>query len=62
MVRYLTPDWAMIFLGKHSGEPVLITAPTIMEGHGLFLRYDEASRRWLVHMIGDPHTRVEELP
>jgi hypothetical protein len=62
MVRYLAPDWAMIFLGRHSGEPILITEPTLMEGYGLFLRYEEESRQWLIHMIGDANTPVEELP
>lgn len=62
MVRYLAPDWAMIFLGEHSGEPILVTEPTPMMGYGLFLRYEEASRRWLVHSIGDPNTSVEALP
>lgn len=33
-----------------------------MMGHGLFLRYEEASRRWLVHAIDDPNTPVEALP
>jgi hypothetical protein len=62
MVRYLSPDWAMIFFAEHEGEPILVTEPTEMMGLGLFLRYDQDSRRWLIHLLGDPATPVEELP
>jgi hypothetical protein len=58
-VRYLSPEWAMILFKL--GEPGLVMPGTTIEGLGLFLRYDEATRRWLVHTMCDPNTPVDEL-
>lgn len=56
-VRYMSPDWAAVLIGKHadqqppSDDPMVIDEPTRMEINAVQLRYDEHSRRWRVHRI-----------
>jgi hypothetical protein len=60
-VEYLSEEWSMVPLVPTSGKRPYASHGTARATQAIYLRYDEGSEDWFVHVLDEPGISIESL-